>query len=269
MTRTATELERRSDRTVAFATGAFNVRDLGGLATGNGGQVRRGCVYRADGLHRLPVAEVERLAAMGVRTVVDLRTTGEPAKDASICADGILVVHLPVLREVWTDGILTSGETADPASFLVGRYLEMLDQGRDAIAAVLELLASDSWRPLALHCSAGKDRTGVVAALVLALLGVADDDIADDYAASAHAMDSLARWMRDNRPEPAASMALEPAAIASCPAEVMNSLLHHIRTRWVSVGGYLSSIGVSDETMSSVRSGLTEPEVRPTGEGRT
>lgn len=259
MTRIDTQLERRSDRCVAFATGAFNVRDLGGLSVVGGGHVRRGCVYRADGLHRLPVAEVERLGAMGVRTVVDLRTTGELAKDASVRAEGILVVHLPVLREVWTDGVLSPGETADPSAFLVGRYLEMLDQGQEAIAGVFELLASATRRPLAFHCSAGKDRTGVLAALVLALLGVADDDIAEDYAASADAMDSLAGWMRENRPEAAASMALEPSAIASCPVEVMHLVLHDIRSRWGSISGYLSSIGVSDETMSSVRSALTEP----------
>lgn len=259
MTPIDTELERRNDRSVAFAAGAFNVRDLGGLVTGSGGRVRRGCVYRADGLHRLPVAEVERLADMGVRTVVDLRTTGELARDASVCADGILVVHLPVLREVWTDSVLTPGETADPAAFLVGRYLEMLDQGREAIAAVFELLASAARRPLAFHCSAGKDRTGVVAALVLALLGVADDDIADDYAASAGAMGKLAEWMRENRPEAATSMALEPSAISSCPAEVMHAVLHEVRSRWGSINGYLRAIEVSDEAMSRVRSALTEP----------
>lgn len=259
MTRIDTALKHRNDRSVAFATGAFNVRDLGGLSVVSGGYVRRGCVYRADGLHRLPVAELQRLAAMGVRTVVDLRTTGELAKDASICADGILVVHLPVLREVWTDSVLTPGETADPVAFLLGRYLEMLDQGREAIAAVFELLASATRRPLAFHCSAGKDRTGVVAALVLALLGVADDDIADDYAASAEAMEKLADWMRENRPEAAASLALEPSAIASCPAEVMHAVLHEVRSTWASTEGYLRSIGVSDETMSSVRCALTVP----------
>lgn len=253
------ELERRDDRSVAFATGAFNVRDLGGLAIGSGAQVRRGCVFRADGLHRLPLAEVERLGAMGIRTVVDLRTTGELARDASVRADGILVVHLPVLREVWTDTALTPDETSDPAAFLVGRYLEMLEQGREAIAAVFELMASETRRPLAFHCSAGKDRTGVVAALVLALLGVADDDIAADYAASADAMEKLAGWMRENRPEVAVSMAREPSAIASCPAEVMHAVLDDIRSKWVSISGYLSSIGVPEKTMSSVRSALRVP----------
>jgi protein-tyrosine phosphatase len=253
-----TDVDLVATRNVAFAAGAFNVRDLGGLRTETGAPLRRGLVYRADGLHRLPVEEVERLAELGVRTVVALRTTDELETAASVRASGIAVLHLLVLREVWPHDAYGEAETADPVSFLVARYLEMLDEGRAAIGAVFELLATSSRRPLAFHCSAGKDRTGVVAALLLSALGVGDDAIASDYAASAAAMEKLVAWVRERRPEAADAMNAQPKAILSCPEEAMHGFLSALRTRYGSVEGYLAGVGVSEATMASVHTALVD-----------
>lgn len=242
------------DRNVPFGAGAFNVRDLGGLQTMSGEPLRRGVAYRADGLHRLPTEEIERLASLGVRTVVDLRSDGEVDVAASIAAEGIVVLHLPVLRDVWSHDAFDGGASpVDAVTFLVERYLEMLDEGAGAIAAIFELLAASSCRPLAFHCSAGKDRTGVIAALLLALLGVPDDDIADDYTTSAAAMDKLVEWVRTQRPEAADAMAKQPAVFLSCPPEAMHVFLARVRARWGSVERYLDSIGVDATTRDSVR----------------
>jgi protein tyrosine/serine phosphatase len=246
-------------RRVAFASGAFNVRDLGGLRTELGGRLRPGLVYRADGLHRLPAEEVRRLAELGVRTVVDLRTAGELEVAASVKGDGIVVLHLPVLREVWPHDAFSDEETADPVAFLIARYLEMLDEGPAAISSVFELLSTPACRPLAFHCSAGKDRTGVVAALVLGALGVPDDVIAADYAASAEAMEKLVAWVRERRPEAADSMNAQPKAILSCPADAMHGFLDAVRERYGSVEGYLARIGVTEATMSAVHTALVDP----------
>ena len=243
-----------SDRHVPFGAGAFNVRDLGGLHTMAGETLRRGVAYRADGLHRLPTEEIERLAALGVRTVVDLRSTGELDVAASIAADGIVVLHLPVLRDVWSsEGLVDSASQVDAVTFLVERYLEMLEDGADAIAAIFELLAQPDARPLAFHCSAGKDRTGVIAALLLSLVGVPDDDIADDYTTSAVAMEKLVEWIRSQRPEAADAMAKQPAVFLSCPPEAMHVFLARLRERWGSVEAYLESVGVEAATRQSVR----------------
>lgn len=244
------------DRRVQFSSGVFNVRDLGGLTTIAGDRLRRGVVFRADGLHRLPADEIEQLAELGVRTVVDLRAPSEVTTAASIEADGVVVLHLPVLREVWGEDAFTDEETADPVSFLVARYLEMVDEGGKAIAAVFELLATDGCRPLAFHCSAGKDRTGVIAALVLASLGVSDDDIAEDYGISAAGMDKLIEWYLADRPEAATTMSRQPAALWSCPPEAMHVFLARIRDRWGSIQAYLSSIGVEEATVAAVRTAL-------------
>ena len=259
-TRALTSAERR----FAFEHGCFNARDLGGLVTGDGRRLRSGVVYRADGLHRLPPGEVERLAAAGIRTVVDLRTAAELEAAPSFGgAEGIEVHHLPVLREVWPRDQFGPEIDDDPVGFLVDRYAEMLDEGRDAIAAVFALLADPTRRPLAFHCSAGKDRTGVVAGLVLGLAGVPDDDIADDYASSAEAMAELVAWIKQHRPQAATAMDDQPAAFLSCPADAMHGFLDVVRSRFGSVGSYLASIGVPDETVTAVLDALVEP--RPAG----
>ena len=241
------------DRHVPFAAGAFNVRDLGGLSTMGGQVLRRGVAYRADGLHRLPPAEVGRLAELGVRTVVDLRTAGELEVAKSVVGDGIVVLHLPILREVWPHDAFDEVDTADAVSFLVDRYLEMLDEGATAIAAIFELVATEGCRPLAFHCSAGKDRTGVIAALLLATAGVPDDDIADDYTTSAVAMEKLVEWVQARSPEAADAMSRQPAAFLSCPPEAMHVFLARVRSQWGSVAGYLQAIGVSSDTLAAVR----------------
>ena len=243
-----------ADRHVPFDAGAFNVRDLGGLRTIAGDSLRRGVAYRADGLHRLPTEEIERLASLGVRTVVDLRTAGEIEIAASMAADDIAVVHLPVLRDVWShEDFGGDAAPSDAVSFLVDRYLEMLEEGAEAIAAIFGLLAEDGARPLAFHCSAGKDRTGVIAALLLSSLGVADDDIAEDYTTSAAAMDKLVEWIRAQRPEAADAMAKQPAVFLTCPPEAMHVFLARLRERWGSVPAYLASIGVEPPTLEAVR----------------
>ena len=247
-------LATSSDRHVPFAAGAFNVRDLGGLTTVAGERLRRGVAYRADGLHRLPPEEVRRLAELGVRTVVDLRSAGEIEAAASVAGDGIVVLHLPVLRDVWSPEALQDDATpVDAVTFLVDRYLEMLDEGAAAIAAVFELLATEGSRPIAFHCSAGKDRTGVIAALLLATAGVSDDDIAEDYTTSAVAMEKLVEWITANRPEAADAMAAQPAAFLSCPPEAMHVFLARIRRQWGSIDGYLTSIGVEPHTLAAIR----------------
>ena len=248
------------ERRFAFEHGCFNARDLGGLVTVDGRRLRSGVVYRADGLHRLPPGEVERLAAAGIRTVVDLRTAAELEVAPSFASVGdIEVHHLPVLREVWPRDQFGAEIDDDPVGFLVARYSEMLDEGRDAIAAVFALLADPARRPLAFHCSAGKDRTGVVAGLVLGLAGVPDDDIADDYASSAEAMAELAAWIRRYRPQAATSMDDQPAAFLSCPAPAMHGFLDIVRSHFGSVASYLASIGVRDETVAAVLDALVEP----------
>jgi protein-tyrosine phosphatase len=235
--------------------GAFNIRDLGGYETTDGRTVRWDLLYRADGLHRIPVEGTAALQPLGWRTVLDLRTTTEVEAGAFASA-GLDVVHLPVIREVWG---IPDEDDVDPVEFLSAQYLRMLDEGAPAIAAAFTILASADRLPAVFHCSAGKDRTGVLAALVLSSIGVPDDTIAADYHLSASAMDQLVAWLTATRPDLLEEMARQPKAYLACPPEAMHAFLAALRARFGSVAGYLDGIGVPADVRSALREVLLQP----------
>lgn len=234
--------------------GAFNIRDVGGYATTDGQTVRWQALYRADGLHRIPADAVTTLERLGWRTVLDLRTTDEVDAGAFRC-NGVEVIHLPVLRSTW--GVPEVSDI-EPVSFLSTHYLRMLVEGANAIAAAFEILASPTHLPAVFHCSAGKDRTGVLAALVLSALGVPDDVVAADYHLSAIAVDQLVAWLKATRPDLNEEMARQPKAFLSSPPEAMLTFLDELRARFGSVEGYLACIGVGDDRVAALRQALLD-----------
>jgi protein-tyrosine phosphatase len=239
-------------RHVAFDT-LFNVRDLGGYATSGGRTTRWQLLYRADGINRVSGADLDRLAGLGLRTVVDLRTHGELEERGRFPVDAMPVDyhHLPVIRETWESWDLEVD--LEPVAFLVERYQEMLDEGGPALAAALEVLADPAAYPAVFHCAAGKDRTGVLAAVVLGLLGVPDDTVADDYGLSRAAMDALVDWLRAHVPEALDAMTDQPAAFLDAPPRAMHEVLALVRAEHGSMAGYVESIGVDGDTVASLR----------------
>jgi protein-tyrosine phosphatase len=144
----------------------------------------------------------------------------------------------------------------DAADFLANRYLEMLEEGGPSIARALRILADPSSLPLVFHCAAGKDRTGVVAAIVLDVLGVQDDDIADDYSLSRLGMDRFKAWIIETYPEAADAMSDQPQAFLDAPTEAMHLFLSGLRERHGSVHEYVTSLGVTGDVIEAVRENL-------------
>jgi protein-tyrosine phosphatase len=235
---------------------AFNVRDLGGLPAGRGALVRRGRAYRADALHRLTAGDRAVLSSLGIRRVFDLRSHAEVARDGigEFAGSAAEHVHVPLVR--------VSLSPFDPdidwkTVNLRDRYLEMLDEGGAAIRAIFAALAAETPAPVVFHCSGGKDRTGVVAALVLRCLGVPDGVIVEDYALSEA---NLAEAVRDYRTH-LLDAGLDSAAIAyltSSPPERMRHTLAELDRRWGSTEQYLQSIGVDAATIECARRNLLE-----------
>jgi len=234
----------------------FNVRDLGGYIGTDGRSTRWQTLYRADSINRASGDDLDRLAALGLRTVLDLRTPGELEQRGRFPVESVPVAyhHLPVIQETW--GAWIDDLEVDPVSFLVSRYLEMLDEGGPALAAALEVLADPDSYPAVFHCAAGKDRTGVLAAVVLSLLGVADDDIAHDYGLSAPAMVALVDWVRVNVPEALDTMTDQPAAFLAAPPQAMADLLAIVRARHGSMAGYVAGLGVPSAAVAALRANL-------------
>ena len=170
------------DRTIDLEA-VWNLRDLGGLPTRSGGQVRRGLLYRSGTLWYASQADCAVLAAMRVDTVVDLRTDAEERHEEDWLCELLdlryrrLPVHVPA-----ADSASEHGGIADPGSG--ARYQRLLEHNSGSYVRALEVIAGPDRHPVLFHCAAGKDRTGVLAALILACLDVAEPAIVADYAAS-------------------------------------------------------------------------------------
>jgi protein tyrosine/serine phosphatase len=228
----------------------FNLRDLGGYPAADGRTVRWRTLFRGDGVFRLP-PEVFR--ELGVRTVLDLRTEAEIA-DRGRAEGGHEWHHLPLLRTTWDPSSLTEELAAE--RFLADRYLEMLEEGAEAIGSALRLLADRQRLPAVFHCAAGKDRTGVLAALVLSLLGVGDGDIAADYGLSRLGMARFTEHLRATSPERADVMERQPKVFADCPEAAMELFLDDLRGRYGSVEEYAGSVGAGDDVVDGLRANL-------------
>ena len=242
------------DRAIAFAT-VFNVRDLGGLTTSDGRVVRRGRVFRADGVDRLDGEDLEVARTLGLRTVIDLRTFGEVERRA-FPAERISVAwhHLPILDGMWSEQDLVP--TNGAVDFLRDRYLDMLVEGRDSIVRALELVADDG--PVLFHCAAGKDRTGVLAAVVLGVLGASPEVIAEDYHLSAEAMGAFVDWMTLEHPEWMDAMTNQPPEYLAAPPEAMLGFLAEVERRHGSMEALVLELGASPAVVERLRANLLD-----------
>jgi protein-tyrosine phosphatase len=241
------------DRSIAFET-VFNVRDLGGLRAADGRVVRRGRVFRADGVDRLDGGDLEVARALGLRTVIDLRTLGEVERRGRFPVEHLPVAwhHLPMIQGMWSEQELVA--TDGPVGFLRDRYLDMLVEGGATIVRALELVADEP--PALFHCAAGKDRTGVLAAIVLGLLDVPAEDIAHDYHLSAAAMESFTEWIRRSFPDALDAMTNQPREYLEAPAEAMLGFLEEVDRRHGSVEGLVDHLGLDPAVVARLRAGL-------------
>jgi protein-tyrosine phosphatase len=236
-------------------TGAFNFRDLGGYLGAGGRRVRWRTLFRADGLSRLHDEDLVVLGELGMRSVLDLRTGGEVGH-GRVDADalGWRYHHLSVLSEEWEP--LALPDDADAAEVLGSLYVQMLDEGAEEFAAALRLLADERSVPAVFHCAAGKDRTGVLAALVLGLLGVDHHVIVEDYSLSGHRMEQLIERLKAESPEALNAMNDQPAAYWAAPPDAMARLLRHIDAEYGSIASYTASIGAGGDVADGLRATL-------------
>jgi protein-tyrosine phosphatase len=160
-----------------------NLRDLGGLPTRCGEfSVKPRCFFRSGAPAGLGPDEQRALASLNLRTAIDLRTSAEVHRaGGDSYAAGVQSVSLPLFKTARRNWIRPAEQSPKATA---ARYLEMTDDGRRAIAAVVARIARPNAAPLVVYCAAGRDRTGLVVACVLDLLDIAEDAIAADYGAS-------------------------------------------------------------------------------------
>lgn len=228
-----------------------NFRDLGGYRAADGRSVRWGRLYRSDSLAKLRGADWDRFLALDVRTVIDLRYPWEIERRGRVPqAMGLGYVNLSVEHRPYDQAQIDPA--LDPWRFLADRYAEVALDGAEELRQALEIIASDS-APLVFHCASGKDRTGLLAALVLALLGVADEEILADFALTELATDRLRADWQAAHPD----RTLRWPGYGRAPAEVMRLFLADLRATYGSVGGYATThLGADDALVAELRARL-------------
>lgn len=239
--------------------GIFNVRDLGGLPTRSGTAIRPRRLVRGDALHRAQ-RSAPGLRDFGVVRVLDLRDESERERSGEFSADGVEVLHLPVLDPTfdWED------EVPDDSTTILGhRYRLILTEFSDRLAAAVEAIADvvtlDDGSVVAFHCAVGKDRTGLLATLVLDSVGVTPGSIVSDYARSASATAVQATWLRYMGFADVAEEELETGVWSARP-ETMVDTLTWLQDVHGGAEEYLVSAGVPRSTIEGLRAALlTQP----------
>ena len=244
--------------------GTLNLRDLGGWKTLDGNIVANGVLFRSDKLSELTDADHQRFEALGIRTVIDLRYDTELEADPSRLWAGIDDhVHLPIAGELaqlrsFIDRLLDGEYQEITAEWIGDSYLEMLEHYPHRFGEAAERAIEGA--PTLFHCTAGKDRTGLLAMLLLSAAGVDDEDILLDY--------TLTNGYRSE----ARIAALKPRFVErgldierfrpalSAPRVALEQAISWLNEHHRSPAGYLAdAAGLGDEGLRAIRAALVRP----------
>ncbi len=239
--------------------GCLNVRDLGGHPREEGGETSYGSIVRADSVGLLTPAGWRALVEYGIHTVIDLRGDHEREEDPP----GELpveVLHLPFMEaseEEWEEigAELESLGELPVVDATRDAYLIFLERFKPNVGAAIRAVADAPEGGVVVHCVGGKDRTGLLSALLLHLAGVSTEDIAADYALSEERLRPRHdAWLEAAETE-AERRRLE--RITQTPAEVITEVFDELERRYGSIEAYLGSAGVSDEELAAARERLS------------
>ncbi|MFE7195883.1 tyrosine-protein phosphatase [Microbacterium oxydans] len=238
--------------TILVVEGVSNVRDVGGMPA-EGGRIRSGVLLRSGQLSGATTAGAAALRA-SVSHIVDLRDGEEVAAEPTEI-DGPDTTHLPLFL-----GSVRSFFEADTS--LDDLYLHLLEESGERLVAAIRIIAA-SGRTL-VHCTVGKDRTGVTVALALSAVGADREAVIADYALTESQLPAqrtrwIAEYLRTQHPEAVHAVALATQS----PAPVMRRLLAQVDERWGSAAGYLRAQGMTDAELDALAVALVEREQRP------
>jgi protein-tyrosine phosphatase len=242
--------------------GAYNLRDVGGYSTQNGQRTKSRVLLRSETLKNLTSESRDALIADGLKSVIDLRGSQEVRESPNPFKNDSRVDyhHRDLIgdelfaRPEFAGGPVTPGAGA---SRIVGMYRLILDEMRAEIQEVLAALASPDALPALIHCTAGKDRTGIIAALVLSLVGVDRKTIGEDYRLSA-------QFLRDqelNREAPSElrnGFEWNQYVNDYCPPQAIVETLEHAESRYGSVETYALGGALTEKGIATLRAEMVE-----------
>ena len=232
-------------------TGLLNARDLGGLPLAGGGLTRHGHLFRADAPLVLGPEDRAQLAHFGLTTVVDLREAHELAREPNglADADGIAIEHVEVWSLINASGI----EPADPWD-ITGFYLAAIDHAGPAFATATRLLA-DAEGAAMFHCTVGKDRTGLLALLILETVGVTREAVIEDFALTEPRIGPIReRLLLDAEQRGIARR--DFVRLLGATPDLIEPALEHLERRHGGAEAYLLRHGAGAATLARLRSKL-------------
>lgn len=238
--------------------GTYNVRDLGGYETLQGHTIPWGRFLRADSLHRLEEGEAERLHEFGLRKVIDLRTPDEIAQAPNPFETFAQVqfANQPMFDDLSPEALSrTRGEGEDP---LLAFYMAAINTRGAAIRAIMSEIAEVEQGAVLFNCTAGKDRTGIIAALLLGLADVPHEQIVADYTLTSDLIpDLVAEFLALSRARGGDTE--NYARLLQSPDQTMINTLRQIGKNYGAVSQYLNMVGLPADEINALRARLLHP----------
>ncbi len=232
---------------------AYNLRDIGGYETTDGRRTRWGVLFRSDSLHRLTPQAQQYLLDLGLRTIIDLRYREELAGAPNVFAGSPRIQYRTIALYELDDPAIVAYRPQN----LDEVYRMILAHAQPQIKRVIDTLTEPGALPGLVHCTAGKDRTGMVIALILGALGAPDETIIADYALSGAYLDPLLDELRAQAARDGLDLAWYNRLLESDPA-VMRRTLAHLREHYGGAEAYLRAAGVSGRQLDALRGALLE-----------
>jgi len=223
--------------------GTHNIRDLGGYRTARGTTIPTRRFLRSDCLHRMAPGGTDQLIDEGLRCVIDLRTKREITQAPSLFdgMTGVEYINIPLFDDLSPASL--AKVDAPGTHPLLPMYIAALDTRGAAVRDILLSIVQVDHGAVLFNCTAGKDRTGIIAALLLGLAGVSDEDIIDDYILTEQMIpDLVAEFLSISRAN--GGDVESYATLLESPAETMEETLSHIKTQHGTVRDYVGSIGL-------------------------
>jgi protein-tyrosine phosphatase len=238
--------------------GAPNFRDLGGLPTADGRLTRRGVLFRSSALEELSSRDVRLLINdIGLRTVIDLRSADDRETAQSLLDTPVRYINLPISRGEPTTSLErpmgADGRVDMPRIY--GTYLEV---SAPSISEIISELTSGA-TPAVFHCAAGKDRTGVVAAILLSAVGVTRDAVIADFMETESVLADIIAYLQ-RRPAYADIVLRFPPGTMDVDPKFMSDFLDDVERAYGGMSAWLiEHAGVSTESVSRLEQLLVEP----------
>ncbi len=245
-----------SDRHYPFE-GCFNFRDIGGYKNQDGRKVKKGLYFRTGRQDRMSKEDLAQLSDLKISTQIDLRKPDEVLDQGKgpLEAMGANYINIAVIPEGGSDQLSKLvGDTGISGK----RYLGYLEFGPTSWLRLFGILANEDNLPVVLHCTAGKDRTGVSTAFLLSVLGVSRDVIEADYLLTNLDTERQADFIESTVGYPEGYDRESMILAAGVPQEAMKDFLDGVESKWGSVVEYLEKIGVTKEQMDMVRENFLE-----------